>query len=149
MTVRMRKKSKLLIGLSALMITMTSTSAIADTPHTWHVVNSNKGNWDARLQMISEGGHFVAHDGSLLSEFTVNPLKSQEYGFVLDASDDFNVAYTLTLTQKDPQQFSLKACVFVITATGPGKPDIRVASYNGAECTWKDVPGRGKDFFVA
>lgn len=139
--------------LSSLFSLMT-TSAIAAVelthkPHTWHTVNASDGIWDGRLQMINEEGSFVDGEGAPLTQFTVSPQKPQVFGFLLTANDDFNVAYTLTLVKRDKNpQFVSKACVYVITASAPAKPDVRPSAYNGAECNWKVVSGRGEDFFV-
>ena len=128
-----------------------SNLALANPVHTWHHVSTTEGVWDARLQMINEGGMFVTKDGSTLTDFTVTSSTPMEYGFAFDEGDDFNVAYTLTLTQRDTgvfRRFSNKACVFVITAAGPAQPDIHASNYNGAKCSWKVVKGYGEDFFT-
>ncbi len=127
-------------------------AAGAPKPHTWHSVRTLEGRWAARLQMINEGGSFVARDGQALTGFMISPDHSQEYGFIFDAGDDFDVAYTLTLTETKNTtmpQFVSKACVYVVTAKGPAQPDIRVSSFNGAKCDWNVVDGVGEDFTVA
>jgi hypothetical protein len=142
------------LALSSLVIaSLLSVNALAKpAPHTWHTVSTSDGAWHARLQMINEGGSFVARDGSALTTFAINPNLSQDFGFIFDADADFNVAYTLTLVQDEPKNaksFSSKACVYVITASGPAKPDIRASSFNGAKCESKIVHGVGEDFFVS
>jgi hypothetical protein len=138
----------ILVGLSAFIFTI--SSAIAGTkPHTWHLITTDNGIWDGRLQMINEEGFFTDRDGSPLTKFTISPNKSQEYGFSFGPEADFDIAYTLTLTQRDTKNFNSKTCVYVITASGPANPDIRPSSYNGAQCDWKIVPGQGEDFFVS
>ena len=146
----MQKTKKFKLA-ALLTLMMTTAMASTPTPHTWHTVNSNNGSWNAQLQMINEEGSFVTADGAPITEFTINPKQPVEYGFVLGEGDDFNVAYTLTLTEQNAQnsaQFASKTCVFVITAASPGHPDIRISTYNGAECTFADT-GRGENFFVA
>lgn len=145
---------KKIIALSGLtMLALLSFNASAKTsPHTWHTVRSGDGIWEARLQMINEGGFFESRDGSRLTTFVISPDKSQDYGFSFDPDADFNIAYTLTLTQKStgkPLRFSSKACVYVITAAGPANPDIRPVSFHGATCDFKIMRGVGEDFWVS
>lgn len=135
--------------LSLLLSVSLSNTLASPTPHTWHQVSSQNGTWQATLKMINENGSFVSRDGLPLTTFTVSPNQAKEYGFVLNKGDDFDVAYTLTLTQNDSKNsFSSKACVFVITAAGPAQPDIRSESFHGAACGWRVVPGVGEDFTV-
>lgn len=135
------------------MLTMLSFNILAkNSPHTWHTVSAHNGSWYGRLQMINQGGLFVGRDNAQLVTFTISPNKTQDFGFIFDQNANFDVAYTLTLTQeksKNLMMFASKACVFVITASGPAKPDIRVSSFNGAQCAWKIIDGIGEDFFVS
>lgn len=127
------------------------TICFAEVPHTWHTVNATQGTWLASLKMINEEGHFVNLTGDKVDTFQVSAEKPFHYGFVLGEGNDFNVAYTLTMTQESLNarpQFSSKTCLFLITASGPAKADIRPIGYNGAVCSWKNVPGVGEDFFV-
>ncbi|VVC76515.1 hypothetical protein AQUSIP_18280 [Aquicella siphonis] len=142
-------RKQLTASLTAICLCASAWAATA--PHTWHTVTSDEGVWDARLQMINQDGGFEARDGSALSAFTISPGKPQEYGFSFAKNADFDVAYTLTLTQRssDRMHFSSKACVYVVTASGPARPDIRASSFNGAICEWKTVPGVGEDFIVS
>lgn len=120
-----------------LLATLSATCYAANAPHTWQTVISENGTWHARLQMINEGGNFVARDGSPLNEFVINTNYPKDFGFSYDIGDDFDVAYTLTLTQEaatKSQRFTSKACVYIVTASSPGKPDIRTSSFNGAQC---------------
>lgn len=141
--------------LGALVLfSLVSFNALAQgSPHTWHTVSANEGAWEARLQIINEGGSFVGRDGLALTTFTVSPTQPQDFGFVLAPEDDFNVAYTLTLTQKKPTfaflHFSSKACVYVVTANGPAQPDIRATSFHGANCESKVMKGIGENFIVS
>lgn len=138
----------LIVGLGFVSIAMANNKG----PHTWHTVSSSNGTWVARLQMLNEGGSFVMRDGSSADTFTINPNQSQEYGFTFDGDDDFDVAYSLTLTLRNTEklpQFTSKACVFVITAKGPAQPDIKTIQYNGAQCSYTIIPGRGEDFVVS
>lgn len=142
-----------IVALAAL--TLFTHTAMAGTntatppkPHTWHTVSTNKGVWDGRLQIINENGSFVSRDGSPMTTFTISPNQPQDFGFLFTPDADFDIAYTLTLTERDSKNFSSKACVYVITAAGPANPDIRPSSYNGAKCDWQVVHGKGEDFFV-
>lgn len=125
--------------------------AYPNPPHTWHIIKSIDGAWEGKLQMLNQGGAFVTRDGTLIKHFTIHPQQSLEYGFSFDRGDDFDVAYSLTLTQKKNkhQYFESKACVYVITASGPAKPDIRVSSFNQADCKYNVVHGKGEDFEVS
>jgi len=146
----MRVKNRLKLSMLVMLGFLTANVMAGNTPHTWHTVSSNSGTWDAKLQMINEGGSFVTRDGSSLSSFTIGPGYSQDYGFIYDPGSDFNIAYTLTLTEQGTSpQFTSKACVYVITANGPAQPDIRPSSYQGAECNWLIVPGVGENFTVS
>lgn len=126
--------------------------AVAGDVHTWHTVKSGQGSWQASLSMINQGGSFVTRNGKSLTTFEVSPDSPQEYGFIFDAGDNFDVAYSLTLTQVEKEKslrFQSKTCVFVITAKSPAQPDIHPISFNGATCVWRVVPGVGQDFDVA
>lgn len=144
------KKMKLFV-LTA--ITLFNVNVIAKTaPHTWNVVTSNDGVWEAKLQMLNENGYFVSRDGKDMSHFIVNTNQKQEFGFGFNSDADFDIAYTLTLLQKSTTaspQFSSKACVYVITASGPAKPDVRIMNYNGASCEWQVVAGVGESYTVS
>jgi hypothetical protein len=148
----MKMSDKIKLG-SLIVLSLLSFQAFAkNATHTWHTVSSANGTWQAKLQMLNEGGNFVTRGGAAITTFNISPGNPQDYGFVLDAGDDFDVAYTLTLTQNDQKnarQFVSKACVYVITARGPAQPDIRVSHFNGAECNWSLVKGVGENFSVS
>lgn len=138
--------------LAALMMGSLFSFASAGEVHTWHKITAASGSWNASLRMISQEGFFVARDGTRLSDFVVEPNKPFEYGFGFPNTVNFDLAYTLTLTEqfKDSRRyFQSKACVYVISAKGPGNPDITALSYHGATCNWKVVKGVGEDFMVA
>ncbi len=132
--------------ITGMVITVAANAASG--VHTWHMVKSKQGTWTGRLQAISEKTEFVRSDMSAVSAFEVSPSNPLKFGAVFDDNDDFNVAYTLTLTQKSPADFSDKTCVFVITAQGPADPDVRYFSYHGAVCGTETVPGVGEDFIA-
>jgi hypothetical protein len=136
--------------LLTLILFFVTSIALANNPiHSWHNVTSQNGQWHATLKGINELSNFVAADGiTPVSTFSVNPQSSFKYGFSFDPKDDFNVAYTLTLTQESVESFSSKTCVFIITANGPANPDIRPISYNGAKCEYTVVQGVGEDYSV-
>jgi|GEM_PF-1779430 hypothetical protein len=154
----MKIKSGFLFSMIVSAVTLTLPLQVsARQVHTWHNINAENGEWVAKLQMLNEKGIFVLPDGTSVSEFKVSTGSPKRYGFEFDPNDDFDVAYTLTLVQQNENagnqsnstMFKSKACVYVITADGPAKPDIRVSSFNGAACDWKTVPGVGEDFFVS
>ena len=144
---------KTIIQTAGLIAALASPCALAGnpTPHTWHTVTAASGTWDAKLQMLNQGGSFVTHDGLVVNGFSISPTHTQDYGFIFNNGDDFDVAYTLTMIEKSAHalRFQSKTCVYVITASGPAKPDIRVSSFNGAKCDYNVVHGRGEDFTVS
>lgn len=142
---------KKIYALSLLLTVITGTTTIANAHpiHTWHTVSATHGSWQGKLYMINENGHFANREGNQIKDFTVQKDQSFDYGFSFEKGADFDIAYTLTLVEKTSAAFVSKACVYVITAEGPAKPDIRISSFNGAKCDYKIVPGRGEDFIVA
>ncbi len=130
----------------------TQLFAAQQTAHTWHTVTATDGQWNATLQVISEADHawFVGPDGQTkISGFKLDSSAPQKYGFDFDNETDYNVAYSLTLTeQTSNSNFSAKACIFVVTAKGAAQPDITALPYNGANCQWKINVGVGEDFTV-
>ncbi len=134
------KKLSVFLGLLCI-----ASGAYAQV-HTWHTIKVNNGVWSASLKAINEEASFVRADGSPISTFSMNPNDPVIYGFQFDPKDDFDVAYTLTLTHQDTADFITKTCVFVITAKGPADPDIRTLEYYGAKCSWVVVPKVGEDF---
>jgi len=145
-------KYRMNMKLAALLASMSilSINANADV-HVWDTVHSEAGYWNGTLASINENASFVDANGSPMTTFTLNPAAPVKYGFSFGPNDDFDVAYTLTLTQQTlPQsdaRFTSKTCVFVITAKGPGQPVIQVLTYNGAQCSYK-VNGNGDDYYA-
>lgn len=138
------------LALSVLPLAISTYSHAQSVPgvHTWHMVKTtNTSNWQGTLQVINEKATFVKPDGSTFNTFSINAENPLKYGFAFDPNDDFDVAYTLTLTE-DAKAFVSKTCVFVVTAKGPAIPDINAIAYNGANCTYKVVHGVGEDFYV-
>jgi len=120
--------------------------------HTWHDVHATSGHWNARAAIISayQGGYLVDADGrnqGQLFNFDVSDSQGATFGFGFDMdTSDFDVAFSLTLYEAG-NNFTSKACVFTITAKGPGIPDVVVNDYNGASCEVRKGP-RGRDFYV-
>jgi hypothetical protein len=145
---KLMKNGKILSSITALVFCMI-TQANAVDAHTWSTVYSNNGTWSGTLSSINENATFVDTSGNPMNTFTVNELTPVTYGFNFGETDDFDVAYTLTLTQKNPQtqhpQFTSKTCVFIVTATSPAHPDIQIVPYNGAQCTSTAL---GQKFYV-
>ncbi len=142
-------KNKLQLSALILMV-VAGTNVYAGKVHTWSTVSSLQGNWHAKLAMINEDGYFVDKSEALLSNFDVSPGNDFTYGFGLGENVDFNLAYSLTLTAaKSPHLgFTSKACVFIVTAPSPAKPDVHMVSYNGAVCGWT-AGGHGVSFTVS
>lgn len=119
------------------------------TAYTWHTVRTSAGEWTANIGMINEAGFFVNRKGERINSFLIDANHSYDFGFGFDDNADFNIAYSLTVVQNEKvKQFTSKACVFIITATAPAKPDIKTMSYNGAKCDSVTVPHQGVDFNV-
>ncbi len=134
--------------LISALLSLTASVADAQNVHTWHTIAANTGVWQARLQMINEGGRFVSRSGIALNQFLVSPSHSVDYGFAFPKGTDFDVSYSLTMTKEDKKSFTSKACVFIITANKPADPDVRVESFHGAKCDWHVVKGVGENFTV-
>lgn len=133
--------------LSFLLTTL--PSAQANTPHTWHTITTHQASWKGTLQTTNEIASFVDADGKPLSTFILTGENPVKFGFDYDTKkDDFDVAYTLTLTKQTTTSFVSPTCVFVVTAKGPADPDVRYFSYNGAICSVKIIPGIGENFFA-
>lgn len=144
------KKSNLTSLISILILCLTASAANAAQGlkvHTWHIVSAMAGTWNARLQAINEQASFVDAKNQAIDSFTLDTQQAYKYGANFDPKDDFNVAYTLTLTEKGTTNFAAKTCVFVITAKGPADPDIQVLKYNNAQCSY-NVVSVGENFIV-
>lgn len=139
---------KRILLLAAVTLFGASMAQAAAPVHTWHTVSATNGSWQARLVMMNENGKFYNRAGSPIWDFNVNSSTPYDYGFGFERGSDFDIAYTLTVIEKTKPSFVSKACVYVITASGPGKPDIRTSSFNGAKCDYKIVSGVGEDFIV-
>lgn len=135
-------------ALILLMIAIATNVTVAEGVHTWHNVVAEESEWQGTLSFIHQSGYFVDRNYNKLSTFALSPHTPITYGFVFNKDATFDVAYTLTLTEKNTRTFQSKTCVFVITAEGPAKPDIKALAYHGATCNYHVVKGVGEDFFV-
>lgn len=154
----MKNRLKMTLGLSmaCAAINVSANALQNPTPHIWHTITVAEGNWTGRLQMINEvdKAWFVLPDGvTKVNAVQINPNAPQKVGFVVDFSQkpDFDMAYTVTLVKNDKASspnMTSKSCIFIVTATGPGQPDIKIHSFNGAACTWKAAE-HGEDFNAA
>ncbi len=126
--------------------------SFASSVHTIHDINVLTGDWHGRLSIISamQPAYFLTAEGKNLGQiydFELSGGHRLTYGLGFDAEKtDFNVSYSLTVYENG---FTEKACVFVVTAKGPGVPDVRIESYNQASCEVKKGRQRGRDFFIA
>ncbi|QBR84451.1 hypothetical protein E3983_08810 [Legionella israelensis] len=121
--------------------------ALGCNVHTWHNVSAKEGTWKLNLQVISQQGYFVDETCHEIKTKDITKEQPLKYGFGFAKDADFNIAYTLTAVNED-KGFQSKACVFVISATGPAQPEIKVLNYHGANCLWNLVPGTGEDFII-
>ncbi|PHQ80863.1 MAG: hypothetical protein COB66_03730 [Coxiella sp. (in: Bacteria)] len=142
---------KILLVAAALF----TTSAFGDPVHIMDHINTTDGNWSGRLTIISanEPAYFTdaqKNNKGSTYDFTTQATQPFSYGFgIIPGKTDFNVAYSLTLTQKpaaDTPLFTAKTCVFLITATSPATPDIRTESFNNATC--KAAPSNDGDTYT-
>ena len=146
----MQKMKILILTCSLLGIFYIPSTFSQTTPvHTWHTVSTTEGTWHAKLQNLNQESYFVDRAGASINQFVIHPNRSQDYGFGFYPGADFNIAYTLTIIEESTFNFSSKACVYVITASAPATPDIRVNAFNGAKCDWKIIKGVGENFMVS
>ena len=145
----MNIKNQLRHAMMLVSLMSVLSTAIANPPHIWQTVSATQGNWQGKLQMINQGGYFVNCEGNQINQFSINKGQSFDFGFSFDKGDNFDVAYVLTLVLKTPPAFVSKACVFVITASAPAQPDVRVSSFNGAKCDYNIAHGKGGGFIVS
>lgn len=132
-------------------ITMVHSSVFAKpTVHTWHQVTALSGNWRTTISMISETdkGYFEDINGNPISTFNVNAENPQRFGFGVYEGADFDIAYTVTVTEISAAKFISPTCVFVVTASAPATPDITINRYNNASCDVGHALGEATDFIV-
>ena len=66
-----------------------------------------------------------------------------------DKSEDEEMSFVETWSSGGLRaEFSLRTCVFFISAWGPADPDVRVLPSHGAKCAFQVQPGRGENYFV-
>lgn len=136
---------------TTLLCLAASTSAFAKPPHAMMTLITQSDQWDVTPAMINEGGVFFDNKGNKINpgvsinlKFSVSPYK---LGWQYSNDDDFNVAYTIAArTRMGIHHFSAKSCVFLVTAKGPGNPQVSVNNYNGAQCYYVDN-GVGGEFY--
>lgn len=144
-------KKGFVLGMLSMLILAKSW---ASNTHTIHNVQAHHGAWTGRLVIISaeQAAYFTNEQGDnigAMADFTLLEGQDYRYGFGFDiANTDFNVAYSLTLYEREKFGFSAKSCVFIITAKGPAFPDIQVNGYHGAQCDYQIVDGVGENFQV-
>jgi hypothetical protein len=84
--------------------------------------------------------------------FTVSETSPFVYGLIVSGQDDFNMLYSLTLTQQvvpDPSQSNSRICVYLIGAERAAYPRIIPVSFHGnTSCTWKSIEDQGENFWV-
>jgi len=129
------------------------SNAFADpSAHTWHTVTAKNSSYKASLHVINETANFIDANGNNINSFEVSPEQPYKFGFQINRTNDFNLAYSLTLTEKDNprvKKFTSKACVFVVSANAPAKPDIRSFSYHGATCEYTTRERGNFDFVIS
>lgn len=126
--------------------------------HTWHTIVSLNGTWYGTLHVMTENEHGIEFvDGTtnhsrIQNPFTVSESSPFDYGLVISAQDDFNMLYSLTLTQQlvpDPFQSNSRICVYLIGAERAAQPHIIPVSFHGnTSCVWQSVEGKGENFWV-
>ena len=145
------KKIALVLFLGFMFSTVAVAGSNCDA-HTWDSIHvEDSGVWQGTLSPTSEASSFVNTACANITTMTVTKNSPFSYGFKFPNEDDFDMAYTLTLTEHSTAgraRFVSKTCVFVVTATGPAQPDVQVLSYNGAQCRQQNT-GTGDEFFVS
>ena len=126
--------------------------------HTLHSVISMNGSWFGTLHVMTEnekGIDFVdtnQNHSLIQNPFIIREWIPFEYGLIVSDEDDFNMLYSLTLTQKvvpDPIQSNSRICVFLIAAQRAAYPKIVPVSFNGnTTCLWRSIDGVGENFWV-
>lgn len=152
---------KKLIKLSAIALFATTGLTLAGNVHTVHHIyaqneSSNLKPWNVRIVDIAPNETAFFASNNITSDnlnFSVTKDKPADYGFGFKANSDFNVAYTITAIDSsqssDAWQHKTKSCTFVVTANGPANPNISITNYQGANCSYKVIPGEGEDFYLA
>ena len=141
------------IACAGLLVGAFASSALA-APHTYDTVTSTSGTWQVSMAPLYEGASFVNEQNQTITAFPLTAQQPMKYGFVLPASADFNIAYAITAVQQTSHDKKIgiepgtKACVFIVTATSPKNPNVKVVSYNSAVCNWGVVPGKGENYYV-
>lgn len=143
------------LTLLFLALFFSATVLAEPVPHADDAVASINGNWDVTITPLFEQASFVNDAGQTITQFPLAANKTVNYGFVLDSSDDFNIAYAITAVETDNTPGKSvaikpgnKACVFIVTATSPANPDVRIAKYNQATCSYKVIQGKGEVYSV-
>lgn len=140
---------KILTLVTALLILIPTfgfiyATTFKSTPHTHDTITALDSNWQVTLSPLFEHSTFLNQDNQTITAFPLKSNQTMAYGFVLPASANFNITYAITAVQqpstRNNKQVSIKphnkACVFIVTATSPAKPDVKPVSFNGATCDW-------------
>lgn len=103
--------------------------------HTWSAVGAYDNIWKGQLAPIFEDSWFVDENCTKFNTFDISQWGLVTFGFKFGNDVNFNMAYTLTLVEDTGmREMVTKACIYIITATSPAHPDIRIESYNNATC---------------
>lgn len=149
---------KLSIISALVSLSLLASTASADV-HTWHHVTATEGHWKTQLVIASadEKGYFTDQAGSKKGQMYAFDVQSGHapalFGFGFEfPGTDFDVAYTVTMVKQQQSAahrvlFSSPACQFNVSAKGPANPDVRVESYNGAQCHYTIISS-GEDYTV-
>ncbi len=139
------------IFLSGIVSSSTLFATGVHTTHTISVLNDAK--WNIRITEIAPDENAYFSSGSVSSpvlDLIADKNNPAEYGFGFGDGTDFNVSYTITAidqsTKADASQHKTRSCTFVVGANGPANPNIKIENYQGANCSYKVIPGQGEDF---
>lgn len=145
--------------ISAAMLLSLGITTTNAAVHTSHHVSATEGSWKAQLVIASpdEKGYFTDQSGNSMGSLYAFDVHADQdpvlFGFGFDfPGTDFDVSYTVTLikqkqTDAHGVMFASPACQFNVSAKGPANPDIRVESYNGAQCHYH-ITSTGEDFIA-
>lgn len=133
------------------------SNRVHDDVHTWHTIFSLNGSWYGTLHVMTENepGIYFVHNNTnhsvIHNPFNISEASPIVYGLIISEQDDFNMVYSLTLSQQvvpDPTQSNSRVCVYLVGAGRAAEPYIIPVSFHGnTTCKWHSF-GTGENFSV-
>ncbi|AKP72866.2 hypothetical protein Psal006b_02921 [Piscirickettsia salmonis] len=155
------KKNTITTMLASAIFASATFIAYAENPPTAHTTHNitvnNSSKWYVKIVGISpfQPAYFIDQTNNVYSSelnYTLSKGNSAQYAFAFsfNGSTDFNVAYTITAIDTsqsaDADQKKTKSCTFIVGANGPADPNIHVENYQGAQCSYQVIAGKGENF---